>query len=207
MIYIPVVTLKKIREIQLKFKIALKIILISISILVLANIVYAPWSTLGTGYAITSNYHGIDVPPGTPITVTAATLDPNVVQITFRWHRPPDGNGPVAREVAVPVVTSPYPPPNVPQEVIDYVNSTTIWYAQDTWAPDELGDWGVQAFFQDSTGKDRAGLKNVISIKATSFNTIPEIPLGTIAATAAMIFALGFFMVKKKKTVRTSFNP
>jgi len=191
----------------LKFKHALKIMLIPIGILVLVNIAYAPWSTLGTGYAITSNYHGVDVLPGTPITITAGTLDPNVVQITFRWHRPPDGNGDVAREVTVPVVASPYPPPDTPQEVIDYANSTTIWYAQDTWAPDETGDWGVQAFFRDSTGKDKAGLESVISIKATSFNIIPEIPLGTIAATATMILALAFFMVKKKKTVRTPFSP
>lgn len=193
----------------MKLKHALTIMLISISTLVLVNIAYAPWSTLGTGYAITSNYHGVDVLPGIPITITAGTLDSNVVQITFRWHRPPDGNGDVAREVTVPVVTSPYPPPNVPQEVGDYVNSTTIWYAQDTWIPDpdEIGDWGVQAFFRDSIGTDKAGLEDVIKIRATSFNTIPEIPLGTIAATATMILALAFFMVKKKKTIRTPFNP
>ena len=52
-------------------------------------------------------------------------------------------------------------------------------YAQETWDPSELGplelgEWGVQVFFQDSTGKDRAGVPMVVKIKATSFNVTPE---------------------------------
>lgn len=182
----------------MKLKHALIIMLISISTLFLVNIAYAPWSTLGTGYAITSNYHGVDVLPGTPVIVTAGTLDANVVNVTFRWHMP---NETARWEVTVPVYTN--------GTTGQWNNGTTalIRYANNTQIPDVVGDWGVQAFFQDSTGKDKSGLKNVISIKATSFNTIPEIPLGTIAATATMIFALAFFMVKKKKTIRTPFNP
>jgi hypothetical protein len=162
-------------------------------ILILIPVVHAPWSTLGTGYAITTNYHGIDVLPGTPITVTAGTLDADVVNVTFRWHRPPDGNGPVAWEDVVSV----------------WENGTTgqwnngtwalIWYANKTRALDEYGDWGIQAFFQNSKGKDRAGLKDVISIKATSINVVPEVPYGTIAILIAMLGALTIFAIKKKR--------
>ncbi|MGQ9460585.1 MAG: hypothetical protein ACUVRA_05090 [Candidatus Bathyarchaeaceae archaeon] len=171
-------------------------ILLILGSLILTSAVYAPWETLGTGYAITSNVHGIDIPPGMPVTVTAGTLDSNVVQVTFRWHEPPDGNGPVRWEVTVPIFTN--------GTTGQWNDGTTalIRYAQDTQTPDLLGDWGVQAFFQDSTGNDRAGLANVIKIRATSFNAIPEIPFGTIAAAAAMFIAFGLFTVKKKRIPR-----
>jgi len=185
----------------LKLKLTLMYALISIQLLVFISVVYAPWETLGTGYAITSNHHGVDVPPGTPVTVTAGTLDPSVVQVTFRWHEPPDGNGPVAWEDVVNVS------PNGTMGEWNNGSSTLIFYAQNTHVPDELGDWGVQVFFQDSTGTEKSGVENVIKIRATSFNAVPEIPLGTIGATAAMFIALAFLMVKKKKTVGIPLTP
>ena len=185
--------------IKLKYKISLAVALLVCILLISVSVVNAPWSTLETGYAITSNYHGVDVLLGNPVTVTAGTLDSNVVRITFRWHFP---NESIAREFTVSsLLTSPYPPPNVPQEVIDYENSTTIWYAQDSMVPDVLGDWGVQAFFQDSEGKDRAGLEDVIKIKATSFNAVPEVPFGTLAILAAMFGAIAIFAVRKKRVL------
>jgi len=158
--------------------------------LILSSAVYAPWTTLGTGYAITSNVHGIDILPGTPVTVTAGTLDNRVVNVTFRWHRP---NESVAWEDVVNVWTN--------GTMGQWNNGTwaLIRYAQDTHVPDEVGEWGVQAFFQDSEGRDRAGLEDVIKIKATSFNAVPEIPLGTIAAAATMFVAFGLFIIVKKK--------
>ena len=65
-------------------------LLSSLVVVFLVSAVYAPWSTLGTGYAITSDYHGVDVFPGIPVTVTTGTLDASVVQVTFRWHMPND---------------------------------------------------------------------------------------------------------------------
>lgn len=175
--------------IKMKTKLTLILTLLSIGLLAAVTVVYAPWSTLGTGYAITSNYHGIDIPPGTPVTVTAGTLDSNVVNVTFRWHMP---NGTVRWEVVVPVFTN--------GTTGQWNNGTIVLirYAQDTQIPDVLGDWGVQAFFQDSTGRDRAGLDDVIKIKATSFNAVPEVPLGTIVVFLAMLGALGIFAIKKK---------
>ena len=175
----------------MKSKLTLIVALLSICFLVFINVVYAPWSTLGTGYAITSNYHGVDVFPGTLVTVTAGTLDPDVANVTFRWHMP---NETVRWEVTVPVYTN--------GTYGQWNDGTTalIRYANNTQIPDVFGDWGVQAFFQDSTGTDKAGLDNVIKIKATSFNTIPEVPvIGTAGAAIAMLLGLGFFTARTKK--------
>lgn len=164
---------------------------ISLGLLSMASLAYAPWASLGTGYAITSNYHGIDVFPSTPVTVTAGTLDSNVVRVIFRWHMP---NETVAREVPVPVFTN--------GTTGQWNDGTTalIRYAMDTFTPDVIGDWGVQAFFQGPTGRDRAGLEDTIKIRATSFNAIPEVPFGTLTILFAMFGALGFFALRKKGT-------
>lgn len=154
------------------------------------NSVYAPWSTLGTGYAITSNYHGKDAPLLATVTVTGCTLDQIVTQVTFRWHRPDDT---VVREVTVPVFT------NGTSGQWNDGTTALIRYAIDSFRPDVLGDWGVQAFFQDSAGKHKAGLNNVIKIKATSFNVVPEVPFGTAAILLSMFGALGVFAIKKKR--------
>lgn len=164
-------------------------LMFSLGLLISINAVYAPWSTLGTGYAIDSNYHGIDIPVGTPVVVTAGTLDSRVTQVTFRWHMPDDS---VAREVAVPVFTN--------GTTGQWNNGTTalVRFAVDTFTPDVLGDWGVQAFFQGTGGSTRADLEHVIKIRATSFNVIPEVPLGTAVVLLSMFGALGVFAVKKK---------
>lgn len=173
----------------MKTKLAVALMLLSIGLIVSVTVVYAPLSTLGTGYAIDSNYHGIDVPLGTPVTVTAFTLDHRVVQVTFRWHMP---NDTVRWEVTVPVS------PTGTYGTWNNGTSAEILTANNTQIPDVVGDWGVQAFFQDSAGKDKAGLEDVIKTKATSFNAIPEVPYGTIAIFLAMVGALGIFVIKKK---------
>jgi len=174
-------------------KSALVSTVVSVGLLFLISTVYAPWSTLGTGYAITSNVHGIDTPPFTTVVVTAGTLDSNVEQVTFRWHEPPDGNGPVAREVAVPVFT------NTSKYTFKNGTQVLIRYAIDSYSPDVVGDWGVQAFFQDSVGTDKAGLNDVIKIRATSFNVVPEVPFGTIVILLSMFGALSVFALKKRR--------
>ncbi len=177
--------------IELKHNISLTIALLS-ALLLFVNVVYAPWQTLGTGYAIKTNYHGIDVPLGIPVTATAGTLDSRVLQVTFRWHRPDDS---VAWEDVVLVWT------NGTMGQWNNGTWTPIRYAQATRIPDEMGDWGIQAFFQDSEGNDRAGLEDVIKIKAESFNAVPEIPIGTIGAAVAMLSALALFAFKRKQAV------
>jgi hypothetical protein len=176
----------------MKFKFSLLAALLASAFLVLVSIVQAPWSTLGTGYAITSNYHGIDIPPGTPVTITAGTLDHSITQVTFRWHFP---NGTAAwTDTVVPVYS------NGTQGTWNNGTVKDILYAQDTQIPTVMGDWGVQAFFQDATGRTKSDVDDVVAIKATSFNVIPEIALiGTAGAAIAMLLGFGLFAKSRKK--------
>lgn len=176
----------------MKSKFALLAASLTLAFLVLVNIAYAPWSTLGTGYAIDSNYHGVDVPPATPVTITAGTLDHSVTQVTFRWHFP---NGTAAWTDTVVPVTS-----NGTQGAWNNGTVVDILYAQDTKTPTVLGDWGVQAFFQDATGRTKSDVDNVVKIRATSFNVIPEVALiGTVGAAIAMLLGFGLFARSRKK--------
>jgi len=176
----------------LKFRLIAVGVSIVLVMLIMSSAVYAPLATLSTGYAITSNYEGVDVPIGAEVIIRALTTDPSVDRVTFRWHEPPDGNGPVAREVTVFVVDSGDDYEKNDGTIVD------IFVAEDSYYPDVAGNWGVQAFFQDG-GTTRSGIDDVVSIKARSFFAIPEIPFGTIGAAVAMIIALGLFAVKKKK--------
>jgi len=170
--------------------ISLTLALLSIVIFVPVSVVYAPFTTLGTGYAITTNYHGVIVPPYTPVTATAGTLDSRVENVTFRWHMP---NGTVRWEVTKPVYA------NGTQGQWNNGTWATIHYANDTQTPDIVGDWGVQAFFQGPGGKERANLTDVIKIKAESFFSIPEIPLGPLTVTLSTLTALIIFAKRRKK--------
>ncbi|UCC57733.1 MAG: hypothetical protein JSW14_04970 [Candidatus Bathyarchaeum sp.] len=89
----------KMFEVGCGLKIRLVVLVTSVVLvsLILSSAGYAPAATLGTGYAVTSNYEGVDVPIGAEVIITALTIDPDVDRVTFRWHEPPEGNGPVAR--------------------------------------------------------------------------------------------------------------
>ena len=156
-------------------------------------------------YIATSNYHGVDVPLYTPITVTARTNDPDVVEITFRWHEPPDGNGPTRWEETVPISSDDDVHPLAPA-LTSPDGEDLPYYAESTHAPDVLGDWGVQVFFQGPDGTDKSGVENVVKIRATSFNTTPEIPLGTIGASTVMLIAIAFFLIRQKKLTGPRLN-
>ena len=177
---------------MIQLKSVLALLLLFVGLFGIVSSAYAPWSTIGTGYAITSNYHGKDVPLMATVTVTAGTLDPSVTQVTFRWHIPDDT---VVREVTVPVFT------NGTTGQWNNGDTALIQYAIDSFKPEVPGDWGIQAFFQDSAGKQKADLNNVITIKATSFNVVPEIPFGTAAIVLSMLGALGVLAIKKKRAL------
>ncbi len=127
----------------------------------------------------------------------------SITNIVFRWHDP--GNNTVWED-NVPVsgpLTTPTIPSNVHQEVIDWANDNTgvqYLYAQSMHAPNVIGDWGVQAFFIGPGGKEKAGLEDVIQIRSTSFNVIPELPIiGTAGAAIAMFLGFGFFGLRKRR--------
>lgn len=158
---------------------ALVAAVVSIMLMAYAN---AAWPSLGSGYAITTNYQGKNVPLGTVVTATAGTTDSIVKTVTFKWKYP---NGTVASEVSnVPVWSNG-----------SRYDGKLIYYAQSTYTADTNGDWGVQALFNDP-----------IAIRAASFNVVgpqnvvPEIPIiGTAGAAIGMSLGLGFFLIKRNK--------
>ena len=144
--------------------------------------------SLGSGYYVTSDWHGIDTPLGTDVHVKAYTTDQGVTQVTFIWR-----NG-AGDEV--------YGPDVVTTKSTDgeYGGLTVYVFEAPAHAPDSIGDWGVQAIFQGPDGSARANCQNVIAIRATSFNVIPEIPLiGTAGASIAMIGGLAFKLRRKSE--------
>lgn len=182
------------------------VLLFMIMTIAALNIAYANqvggWSPIKeTGYAVTSNWFGIDVPLYENVVATAGTTDPDVIKVEFIWHDP--GDNPVWDEnvtVSGPL-TAPDVPPNVPDEVVTWATGNPgvkYWYAQSTHSPDVLGDWGVQAIFHNAT-KPKGNSQVNIVIRSTSINVIPEVPLGTIGVIIAMFGAFGLFAIRKRK--------
>jgi hypothetical protein len=165
------------------------------------GIVFAHWPAITTGYAVTTNWHGIDVPGGQEVVVTAGTTDPSVKTINFTWKNA--GGGTVWSEivpVSGPLVAPDVPPYKVPQEVVDWANNNlgvTYWYAQSSHTPTEVGDWGVQARFLGAV-KEKGNSEVDFVVRATSFNLVPETPWGPIAISATLLGALGLFVFRKK---------
>jgi len=157
-----------------------------LAFVILIGTAYAAYPSLGTGYAVDSNYHGMNVPLGANVIVTAYTTDATVYQVTFLWKNP-GGNT---------VFTDVESSPTLGAEQYEGMNVYTF---SSEHVPDEIGDWGVQALFQGPDGKTKEGIEEVISIKATSFNVIPEVPIiGTIGASVMMLLGLGYFVKRRK---------
>ena len=162
--------------------------------------VFAQWPAITTGYAVTTNWHGTDVPGGQEVIVTAGTTDANVKTINFTWKTP---GGVIVWSEIIPVsgpLVTPAVPGNVPQEVVDWANNNhgvTYWYAQSSHTPTEAGDWGVQARFL-GTVRVRGNSQVDFVVRATSFNLVPETPWGPIAISATLLGALGLFVFRKK---------
>jgi len=165
--------------------------------------VAAQWSAMSSGYAITTNWHGEEVPIGESVTAWAGTNDSTVKKVEFEW-KDPDENLIFNENVTI---FGPYTTPNVPsgapQEIVDWADKypgRTIYYATNTQAPDVIGDWGVKAIFHDS-GTIQGQDSTIVAMRATSFDVIPEIPIvGTAGATIAMLLGLGLFYRKKKQS-------
>jgi len=172
-----------------------KITLIVIAVLIIISIQYIEFSyaaelngstggslnALNSGYAITRwPWDGGTIYPGEDATVRACTSQPphpEATEVVFRWIRP-DGTywdvGPVSLTNS-----------------LDTWNGKPVWDAYSTETIDMLGDWGVQALFQDSEGniKGPNDPYEIVAIRAISWHSVPELPLGTIAATIAMFGA------------------
>jgi hypothetical protein len=142
--------------------------------------------SLNSGYAVTSNYHGKDVPIGADVTVTAKTTDSKTDFVLFIW-KDPAGHIIWQEETKVTWDGT-------------YFGGKKVYSAQSVHKPETIGDWGVQAKFYDETRNKRGDIVDTrLATRATSFNVIPELPLiGTAGASAAMIFGLALFKIKRK---------
>lgn len=185
-------------------------LLASLLILAGVNLADAQWEAIGSGFAVTTDWHGKDVPIGLSVTATAGwapSLAPPklrevvVKTVEFVWHYP---NGTVALSVSVPVsdpiVAPAVPPAPIPPEITKWAlenPGVTYYYAQNAQIPVVAGDWGVQAIFHDSVricGKN----SDTVRIRSTSFNMVPEVPFGTVAILLSWIGVLGVFVIRKK---------
>lgn len=166
-------------------KITSVLIIAGVLMLSALGMAYAQLLNLSTGYSVDSNFHGIDVPPGSTVAVTAFTTDMEVYQVTFIWHYPDKtiAFGPEVDATEVPGALYEGNPVNT------YSSSHTV---------NLPGDWGVQALFQSPDGKTKETIDYVISTKATSFFVVPFIPLGTVGSLAAMLLVLGVYIKRKK---------
>jgi hypothetical protein len=153
-----------------------------------AGAAYAAYPSLASGYAIDSNYHGIDVPPGSDVIVTAYTTDMEVYQVTFLWKYP---NGTLAFG------------PEVDNTAVagDPFEGNPVNTFSSTHSVDVTGDWGVQALFQSPDGTTKENIDYVVKIKATSFFVVPDFPMiGTLGSLGAMLLGLGLFIKRKSKS-------
>lgn len=146
--------------------------------------------SLNSGYAVTNNYHGIDVPAGAQVIVTAMSTDRDVDKVVFIWK---NAAGQIVNTETVNVYTNGTRYPDNP-------SGKLVRYASSSYTPNTLGDWGVQAKFYETSGQCCGQCDTILATRATSFNVIPEVPLlGTAGISIAMVLGLAIFKVKKKQ--------
>jgi hypothetical protein len=194
---------------RLKF-IVTTIIVTSLLIIGSTNLAHAQWSAISSGYGVTTDWHGQDAPIGVSVTATAGTTDMSVDKVEFRWLDP-EGNVEIAINVTVSdayiTPATPADPPDnwdLPDEIKEWATDNPdipVKYAQNFQTLDEVGDWAVQAHFIDTDHNPkslRGRNTDIIAIRATSFNVVPEVPYGTIAILLSMFGALGLFAIRRK---------
>jgi len=151
---------------------------------------HADLSALNSGYAVTTDYHGVDVPSETLVTATAATTDSSILNVTFVWKFPNETVAFTDVDVAVWSNGTRYPDEN----------GSLVLYAQSSFMLTVKGEWGVQAFFKGPGGHLRGNGTDIIAIRATSPEVIPEFSIiGTATTIIAMSLILVLFRNKRKR--------
>jgi len=169
---------------------ALVLSLATLALLVGTVSVKAQWSALSSGYAVTTDYHGVEegAPLGATVHAKAGTTNFHIVSVEFRWLPPPESG----EEPEVHLVTE-----HLEETDPDF---GPILVFRDSYAPLIVGDWGVQAIFHNETGDKEGGPTGTFfKIRATSFFAVPEIPLGTLTVTLSMLAALTVFTLKRRR--------
>jgi len=183
-------------------------LVLGLAVLACTDVAKAQWSAIkensgnNFGYAVTTNWHGTDVPIGQVVVATAGTTDLDVTHVVFIWRNSSE-NIVWVDNVTVSELTTPDYPNNVPDEVIEWANETRgvpYKYAQSTRFPNVTGKWGIQAIFYNATKPKGNHNENFVVRRATSINVIPDAPvIGTAGLVSAMAFGLGLFKLKQKK--------
>jgi len=178
------------------------LLVLGLTVLACIDIAKAQWSAINSGYAVTTNWHKIDVPLGQTVVATAGTTDSDVTHVEFIWR---DSSNSIVWDENITIsgpLTTPVVPPDVPQEVIKWAqdnSNTEYWYAQSRHIPNATGKWSVQAIFHNVT-KPKGKSSVNFEIRSASFNVIPDAPIvGTAGIVSAM--ALGLALFKYKRTV------
>lgn len=152
-----------------------------------------PPPQINSGYAVTTDAFKVIVYVGESVTAYAYTTHSGIETVTFIWM-PPEG-GEEAK-----TADGPYDMPHDPTGSLD----GTPYYAveSDPFLIDVVGDWGVQVVFKDTGGNIRGPYplepNEYNAIKATSFHSVPELPLGTLTATLVMLSVLALYALKPK---------
>lgn len=139
---------------------------------------------LNSGYGVTTDWHGEYVPAGSLVNATAYTTDLDVTQVEFIWKDP---NETVVYDVNVTVKEDGW-----------YKGNRVLWANNTQTISAPLGDWGVQALFYNEWGHIRGQDSQIVAIRATSFEAVPEVPFGTIAAILAFFGALALYVTRWK---------
>jgi len=169
------------------------LLLLAISLLLIGvGVAEAAWASIKSGYAITTNYQGQTVLIPEDVTATAGTTNyPYANKVRFRWI-PPAGSG------LDPWETGPFD--LTPSD--EYWDGNQVYVATDTQEINAVGDWGVQAFFLgEEDGKPRLRAStDIVSIRATSFEAVPEIPMGTLSALLVLLTGFAAFRWAKSRS-------
>ena len=187
-------------EMKLRFAIFI-ILFVSVLIFSNTNVAQAGWNAINSGYAVTTNYHGLDVPLGEEVVATAGTTDHDVTQVEFKWLNPDEEE---IHSETHELSWSSTPPANVPQKVIDWAQNNPgveVGYAQSTLESDSvdvIGWFTVKAIFHGPTGPKG---QDHDRFKATSFFYIDEVPFGPIVILLISFGFLGLYAIKRKRYV------
>ena len=185
---------------KLRFTAAI-ILFVTLLIFADTNVTQASWSSMNSGFAVTTNYHGLDVPFYEDVNATAGTDDSEVLEVEFLWKNP-DDEIVWSETQGLSWITTPAVPENVPQEVKDWAEmnpGVNVGYAQSTYGDmDAPGWWTIQAIFHGPTGPKG---QDQTKIKASSFFVIDEVPFGTIVVLLIPFGFLGIYAIKRKHSI------
>ena len=172
---------------------------ISLLVLIPAVVLADPWSAIDSGFAVTTNHHGEDIipPPDPPLRAKVGLLAAEYPRLIWVEVELRDPDGVVVDSQVV------YPGP-------DFVPDTSpggnpIMYAwTDPFAPASwtIGHYSVKAYFYLTGGRGLANAEDLDAMRATTVMTVPELPIGTLGAIAALFAGLGIYsLLKSKRTL------